>query len=50
MGHQKWIFVNNSECTDFNDKIKKTKSAVLDVIGKSAGAYFYKKLLLQKLQ
>ena len=48
MGHQKWIFISNVECTDFNDKIKKTKSAVLDVIGKSAGAYFHKKLLLQK--
>lgn len=46
MGHQKWIFISNEECSDFNDKIKKTKEAVLDVIGKSAGAHFYKKLLL----
>ena len=48
MGHQNWIFIGNEECSDFNEKIKKTKEAVLEVIGKSPGAHFNKKILLQK--
>lgn len=30
------------------DKIDKTKEAVLETIGKSAGTHFHKKLLLRK--
>jgi hypothetical protein len=37
MGHPKWIFINNNDCKDFKDKIKKSKEAVLDVIGKTTG-------------
>lgn len=48
MGHQKWILIKNSDCKDFGEKIQKTKEAVLDTIGKSAGTHFHKKLLLQK--
>lgn len=48
MGHQKWILIKNTECADFGEKIQKTKEAVLDTIGKSAGTHFHKKLLLQK--
>lgn len=48
MGHQKWILVKNTECQNFLDKIEKTKEAVLDVIGKSAGTHFHKKFLLAK--
>ena len=48
MGHQRWVLIKNSECTDFKDKIEKAKEAVLDVIGKSTGTHFHKKFLLQK--
>jgi len=48
MGHQKWFLIKNSDCTDFKDKIQKTKEAVLDVLGKSAGTHFHKKFLLCK--
>lgn len=48
MGHQKWILIKNTDCKDFGDKIQKTKEAVLDTIGKSAGTHFHKKFLLQK--
>jgi len=40
--------IKNSECVDFKDKIQKTKEAVLDVLGKSAGTHFHKKFLLKK--
>jgi len=33
---------------DFKDKIQKTKEAVLEVLGKSAGTHFHKKFLLRK--
>ena len=49
MGHQKWILVSNEDNMSFEEKIKKTKESVMDVIGKSAGTYFHKKLLLQKI-
>ena len=49
MGHQKWFLINNIECVDFKDKIWKTKEAVLDVLGKSAGVHFHKKFLLKKV-
>lgn len=49
MGHQKWFLINNIECVDFKDKIWKTKEAVLDVLGKSAGVHFHKKFLLKKI-
>lgn len=48
MGHQKWILINNRDCIDFKDKIQKSKEAVLDVLGKSAGTHFHKKFLLKK--
>jgi len=48
MGHQKWFLIKNSDCEDFKDKIQKTKEAVLDVLGKSAGTHFHKKFLLKK--
>lgn len=48
MGHQKWVLIGNKECIDFKDKLHKTQEAVLDVLGKSAGAHFHKKYLLQK--
>jgi len=50
MGHQKWILIKNSESRDFMDKIEKTKEAVFDVIGKSAGTHFHKKFLLEKAE
>jgi len=40
--------IKNSDCVDFKDKIQKTKEAVLDVLGKSAGTHFHKKFLLKK--
>lgn len=46
MGHQKWVLIRNSDCDDFKDKIQKTKEAVLEVLGKSAGTHFHKKFLL----
>jgi hypothetical protein len=48
MGHQKWFLIKNSDAVDFKDKIQKTKEAVLDVLGKSAGTHFHKKFLLRK--
>ena len=48
MGHQKWILIGNKDCIDFKDKIQKSKEAVLDVLGKSAGTHFHKKFLLKK--
>ena len=48
MGHQKWVLIKNKDCVDFKDKIQKTKEAVLDVLGKSAGTHFHKKFLLKK--
>ena len=48
MGHQKWILIKNIDCPTFMDKIDKTKEAVLETIGKSAGTHFHKKLLLRK--
>ena len=48
MGHQKWILIKNTDCPTFMDKIDKTKEAVLETIGKSAGTHFHKKLLLRK--
>jgi len=48
MGHQKWFLIKNSDCENFKDKIQKTKEAVLDVLGKSAGTHFHKKFLLKK--
>jgi len=50
MGHQKWILVKNNDCKNFTEKIKRTKDAVLEVLGKSAGTHFHKKFLLQKDQ
>lgn len=49
MGHQKWILIKNTDCSTFIEKIQKTKESVLDVIGKSAGTHFHKKLLLRKI-
>jgi len=40
--------IGNKECVDFKDKIKKSKDAVLNVLGKSAGTHFHKKFLLKK--
>ena len=48
MGHQKWFLIKNKECVDFKDKIQKTKEAVLETLGKSAGTHFHKKFLLRK--
>lgn len=48
MGHQKWFLIKNNDCNDFKDKIQKTKEAVLNVLGKSAGTHFHKKFLLKK--
>jgi len=48
MGHQKWILIGNKDCKDFKDKIEKSKDAVLNVLGKSAGTHFHKKFLLKK--
>ena len=48
MGHQKWVLIGNKDCIDFKDKIQKSKEAVLDVLGKSAGTHFHKKFLLAK--
>lgn len=48
MGHQKWFLIKNTDCKDFKDKIQKTKEAVLDTLGKSAGTHFHKKFLLKK--
>ena len=49
MGHQKWFLIKNKECVDFKDKIQKTKEAVLETLGKSAGTHFHKKFLLKKI-
>ena len=40
--------IKNNDCVDFKDKIQKTKEAVLDTLGKSAGTHFHKKFLLKK--
>mmetsp|Transcript_1897 Transcript_1897/g.2647 ORF Transcript_1897/g.2647 Transcript_1897/m.2647 type:complete len:157 (-) Transcript_1897:531-1001(-) len=48
MGHQKWILLKNTDCVDFKDKIKKAMESVLEMLGKSAGTHFHKKLLLKK--
>lgn len=48
MGHVKWFLIDNKGCQNFKEKIQKTKEACLDVLGKSAGTHFHKKLLLQK--
>ena len=48
MGHQKWILIKNTDCSNFMEKIDKTKEAVLETLGKSAGTHFHKKLLLRK--
>ena len=48
MGHVKWFLIGNKDCNSFKEKIQKTKEAVLDVLGKSAGTHFHKKYLLKK--
>lgn len=48
MGHQNWILIKNTDCKDFDDKIKKVKESVLNVLGKSTGTHFHKKFLLKK--
>jgi hypothetical protein len=48
MGPGKWFLIENSEVSSFEEKIRRTKEAVYDVIGLKAGTEFDKKYLLKK--
>ena len=48
MGPGKWFLIENKEVSSFDQKIRRTKEVVYDVIGLRAGTEFDKKYLLRK--
>jgi hypothetical protein len=47
MGHPRWFLISN-DVVDFNEKIKRAREAIHEVLGGNTGATFYKKFLVQK--
>ena len=47
--HQHCLQINNKDCTSFDEKIDKTKQAVLEIMGKSTDTHFLDKFPLNNM-
>lgn len=48
-GHPYWYLITNKECSNFNEKLRKTGEAILHLTGLPSSLVFYKKYLLQNI-